>query len=53
MPPRPSQPTPADAPLRPRLVLGWSLFFVFAVLGLGLAFWRGPAVPVLLDLFRS
>ncbi len=46
---RPSRLQPADAPLRPRLVLGWSLFFVFALVGSGLAIWLGPSVPVLLD----
>ncbi len=39
----------ADAPLRPRLVLGWSLFFVAVVVGLVAAIWFGPSVPVLLD----
>lgn len=39
----------AGAPLRRRLVLGWSLFFVFFLAGLVAAFWVGRAVPVLLD----
>lgn len=39
----------ADVPLRPRLVLGWGLFFVFFFAGLGAALWVGRAVPVLLD----
>ncbi|MBP7551103.1 MAG: hypothetical protein KA761_12515 [Gemmatimonadaceae bacterium] len=40
----------ADTPLRPRLVLGWSLLYVFVFVGLGAAIWRGRAVPVLLDM---
>lgn len=39
----------ADAPLRPRLVVGWSLFYVFVFVGIGAALWLGPSVPVLLD----
>lgn len=52
--PQPSSPfRSADAPLRPRLVLGWSLFFVAVVVGLGAALWLGPSVPVLLDVLSS
>jgi hypothetical protein len=39
----------ADRPLRPSLVLGWSLLFVFVFVGLGAAIWSGRAVPILLD----
>ncbi len=46
---RPPRPQTADARLRPRLVLGWSLFFVFALVGAALAIRLGPSVPVLLD----
>lgn len=45
----PSRLQTADAPLRPRLVLGWSLFYVFVFIGLGAALWVGRSVPVLLD----
>lgn len=48
-----SQQTPrvptADTPLRLRLLIGWSLLFVFVVVGLGAAIWSGRDVPVLLD----
>jgi hypothetical protein len=49
MPPSSSAPNAADAPLRPGLVLGWSVFFVAVVAGLVAALWYGPSVPVLLD----
>ena len=42
----------ADTPLRPRLVIAWSLFFVFVFGGLGAALWSGRAVPVLHDVMN-
>jgi len=50
---RSSSSPPAEAPLRLRLVLGWSLFFVLVVLGIVYAFWHGPATPVLRDVMPS
>lgn len=47
---RPTFPSQPDAPLRPRLVAGWSVFFGLVIVGLGLFLFRGRAVPVLLDL---
>ncbi len=49
MPKNPPRLQTADAPLRPRLVVGWSLFYVFVFIGIGAALWVGRAVPVLLD----
>ncbi len=49
MSPRPPSNVSSEPPLRTRLVIGWSLFFVLVLGGVGYALLRGPGVPVLLD----
>ena len=45
-------PTP-DAPIRLRLVIGWGLFFLFVLAGLGLLWRHGASVVPLLGLIES
>lgn len=52
MPARSPFPRSADAPLRARLVIGWGLFFAFALVGLWLFVRHGGSVPVLLEVVR-
>jgi hypothetical protein len=44
-----ARPQSTEQPLRKRLVLGWSLFFLLVLVGTGLALWVGRSTPVLLD----
>jgi hypothetical protein len=52
MPARSPFPRSADAPLRARLVIGWGLFFAFALIGLWFFVRHGGSVPVLLQAVR-
>lgn len=50
MPSRSPFPRTADAPLKPRLVIGWGVFFAFALAGLWFFVRHGTSVPALLGL---